>query len=120
MIGCIYRHHSSLKLFVDDFLAKTLAGIGNTKTCVLMGDFNADLLKIDSHNDSNYFYNVLTAQNFRPLILQPSRVTSSSATLIDNIFVNNMAVSSIGGNITSTISDHFSQFSSLNIHPKKF
>ena len=30
-----------------------------------------------------------------------------------------MAVSSIGGNITSTISDHFSQFSSLNIHPKK-
>ena len=54
VIGCIYRHHSSLKLFVDDFLAKILTDISKSKnTCVLLGDFNADLLKIDSHDDSN-------------------------------------------------------------------
>ena len=82
-------------------------------------DFNADLLKIDSHEDSNYFYNVLTSQSFRPLILQPTRVTATApATLIDNIFINDMAVSSTGGNITTTISDHFSQFSALNLKPK--
>ena len=77
-----------------------------------------DLLKIDIHNDSNYFYNVLTAHGFRPLILQPTRVTSSSSTLIDNIFISDMSVSSTGGNLTSSISDHFPQISSLDISSK--
>ena len=34
----------------------------------------------------------------------------SSATLIDNIFVNNPEQVSLSGNIISDISDHFSQF----------
>ena len=118
LVGCIYRHHSSLRSFVDDFLVKILSNTGNS-TCILLGDFNADLLKIDNHDDSNYFYNVLTSQSYRPLILQPTRVTASSATLIDNIFINNMAISSSGGNITTSISDHFSQFSALNFQPTK-
>ena len=100
LVGCIYRHHSSLKSFVDDFFIKILSDIGKS-TCVLLGDFNADLLKIDSHEDSNYFYNALTSMSFRPLILQPTRVTATSATLIDNIFINNMSISSYDGNITT-------------------
>ena len=35
---------------------------------------------------------------------------SKSATLIDNIFINDMACHSQGGNLTSSISDHFFQF----------
>ena len=104
LVGCIYRHHTSLRSFVDDFLNKILSNTGKI-TCILLGDFNADLLKIDSHDDSNYFYNVLTSQSFRPLILQPTRVTATSATLIDNIFINDMAISSSGGNITTSISE---------------
>ena len=84
-----------------------------------MGDFNFDLLKIDQHEDSNLFYNVLTANGFRPLILQPSRVTNTSATLIDNIFINDMVSKSKGGNLVSSISDHFAQFSYLDFCPKK-
>ena len=61
----------------------------------------------------------MTAESFRPLILQPTRVTATTATLIDNIFINDMTVSSTGGNITTTISDHFSQFAALNLEPKK-
>ena len=84
-----------------------------------MGDFNVDLLKIDQHEESNLFYNVLTANGFRPLILQPSRVQRTLATLIDNIFINDMAAKSKGGNLVCNISDHFLQFSSLDIFPKK-
>ena len=39
----------------------------------------------------------MTANGFCPLILQPSRVTKSSATLIDNISINGMATKSKGG-----------------------
>ena len=83
-----------------------------------MGDFNIDLLKIDSHNETCKFYDILSANGFRPLILQPTRVTLSSATLIDNIFINSMETESIGGNITTSISDHFPQFCSLDILKK--
>ena len=57
----------------------------------------------------------MSAHSFRPLILQPTRLTSSSATLIDNIFINDLACSSKGGNITTAISDHLIQFSQLDL-----
>ena len=119
IIGVIYRHHQSITYFVDNFLADILHKIGQSKkTCAIMGDFNVDLLKIDNHDESNLFYNVLTANGFRPLVLQPTRVIKSSATLIDNIFLNDCVVKSKGGNVVSSISDHFAQFSCLDLFPK--
>ena len=50
--------------------------------------------------------------------MQPTRVTSATATLIDNIFVNDIETRSRGGNITSSISDHFSQFCFMDIFNK--
>ena len=60
----------------------------------------------------------MASYSFRPLILQPTRVTSSSATLIDNIFINNLETCSSGGNITTSLSDHFPQFCQLDIFYK--
>ena len=64
------------------------------------------------------FLDLLSSFGFRPLILQPTRVTASSASLIDNIFVNTIETESLGGNITTSVSDHFSQFSVLDILKK--
>ena len=47
--------------------------------------------------------------------MQPTRVTSKTATLIDNIFINDISWHSLGGNVTSSISDHFLQFSQTDI-----
>ena len=44
------------------------------------------------------------------LILQPTRVTESSATIIDNIFSNNIQDDIISGNLLLTFSEHLSQF----------
>ena len=52
------------------------------------------------------------------MILQPTRVTSKTATLIDNIFINDISCQSTGGNVTSSISDHFFQFSVTDILQK--
>ena len=46
-----------------------------------------------------------------PLILQPTRITSHSNTLIDNIFSNAIDPGVTSGNLTATISDHLPQFS---------
>ena len=39
LVGCIYRHHSSITAFVDLFYAETLTKIGkeNSKTVALLG-----------------------------------------------------------------------------------
>ena len=48
-----------------------------------------------------------------------TRVTSSSETLIDNIFLNDMPINSLERNITSSISDHLTQFCSLDISSRQ-
>ena len=45
-----------------------------------------------------------------PHIFSPTRTTSSSATLIDNIFTNNYNSSFVSGNLVNTLSDHHAQF----------
>lgn len=45
-----------------------------------------------------------------PTVVKRTRVRSTSATLIDNIFVNTPEKVLVSGNIISDGSDHFSQF----------
>ena len=47
-------------------------------------------------------------------ILQPTRVTENTATVIDNIFSNNIEDEIFSGNILVTFSEHFSQFTSVS------
>ena len=58
------------------------------KMCSLVGDFNIDLLKSNSNENINQFYNNPTSIFFAPYIMQPTRVASQS--LIDNIFINSI------------------------------
>ena len=75
----------------------------------LLGDFNLDLLKRDTHNPTLVCGFLIS---FWPPITRPMRVTPSSATLIDNIFTNNIAfkMSGINGVIINDIADHFPIF----------
>ena len=75
-----------------------------------MGDFNIHLMKMDSKFDDSQFYNTMCSYLFSPLILQPTRVTEKSKTLIDNIFFNSFEFITTSGNITHSISDHLIQF----------
>ena len=59
---------------------------------------------------TNEFFDALASNSFILCILQPTRVTSHSKTLTDNIFPNIISQEVITGNITATISDHLPQF----------
>ena len=75
-----------------------------------MGDFNIDLLKCESSNYSHDFLSSLQSCYLTPAIDKPTRVRSTSTTLIDNIFIYNPDKVVACGNLISDISDHFSQF----------
>ena len=68
-------------------------------------------MNYNEHNQTNEFLDSLASNSFIPLILQPTRVTSHSNNLIDNIISNVIDPDVISGNLTVTISDHLPQFS---------
>ena len=80
------------------------------KFCFLMGDFNINLMKINSESDNSQFYNPMCSYFFTPLVLQPTRVTDKSKTLIYKIFFNSFEFTTLSGTITHSTSDHLIQF----------
>ena len=71
------------------------------KSAFLLGDFNINLLNYNVHSPTNEFLDSLASNSFLPYILQPTRITSHSKTLIDNIFTNINLPDSISGNLTA-------------------
>ena len=95
--------------FNCNYLNKLLKNISKEqKSIFLLGDFNVNLLNHNEHNQANEILDSLAS--FIPLILQPTRITSCSNTLIDNIFSNVIDPDIVSGNLTATISDHLPQF----------
>ena len=84
------------------------------KIVYLMGDFNINLLNEDVHPLTNEFINVLSSHSFYPGITKPTRITSSTASLIDNIFTNSKSKQTSGIIITD-LSDHLPIFISTDL-----
>ena len=116
VIGCLYRHPHSHNL--DDFikyLTKSLSKLAKqNKDVYIAGDFNIDLLKYESNTKYSDFYNLLSSYGFLPLILQPTRITNTSQSLIDNIYTNCFDKESQSGNILIEMADHLTQFVSVS------
>ena len=61
------------------------------KEIYLCGDFNIDLLKLETINVYQEYYNLLCSYGFLPHIIQPTRIVENQIpSVIDNIFSNNI------------------------------
>ena len=92
------------------YLESTLSKIDKNKIICIVGDYNINLLNYGSHSNTNEFINSKVSHYLLPHILQPTRVTDHSATIIQNIFTNATEYDTISGNILNRLADHFSQF----------
>ena len=112
VIGNIYRPpNCDIKKFLNEFELLTSKINKENKNCFLLGDFNINLLNIESNEETNQFLDILYSSCFIPLISQPTRITSHSSTLIDNIFTNVIDIDeSLNGLICADISDHLPIF----------
>ncbi len=116
-LSAIYRPpNKSLKQFVST-LPTYMDSINHHTSCstaVICGDFNVNLLRIDTNSCVSSFVDIMYSNSFFPNIHWPTRVTRQSATLIDNIFCNNPDIVN-AGIILCDISDHFPVFSVLGL-----
>jgi hypothetical protein len=104
IVGTIYRPPSGNFEMFENKLNAILTEVDKTgKITYLTGDFNIDLWKSDDCDYSNRFCEQLFTSSFYPLINRPTRITQHTATLIDNIFTNNLE------QIESGVNGRFSQ-----------
>ena len=80
------------------------------KSMFLCGDFNLDLLKYNNNLPTKRFIDMMFSLGMFPLISKPSRITDVSATLIDNIFTNELTCTTTSGLLINDISDHLPVF----------
>ena len=84
----------------------------------LLGDFNIDLLKYGNEPGAQKFLNLLLSNGFYSRIDRPTRLTDTSATLIDQIFVNVHTDNIISGTWLVYIADHLPVYTTLSYEPR--
>jgi hypothetical protein len=114
IVAVIYRPNTAPRADMDLFTT-TLHGIIDqinmeNKLGVIMGDMNVDLLKYSSHDATDTYVDGIFSRGFIPRILKPTRVTHTSATLIDHVITNDISHSSTSGIIINDVADHFAIF----------
>lgn len=114
IVGVIYRPNTAPRSDIDIFtttLLDLMDKVNNEKkTGVIMGDMNIDLLKFDIHDGTNAYLDNIFSRGFLPLILKPTRICASTASLIDHMFTNNIIETSFSGIIITDVADHFGTF----------
>ena len=111
--GVVYRPPDTDINAFNQYLESILQTINSEKKQIYMlGDWNINLLSVDKHGPSQDFINVMYSYNLFPIITKPTRVTNKSATIIDNIFTNNIFQSNkvLTGILHTDISDHYPIF----------
>lgn len=120
IVMSVYRPPASAYDLFEKIMDEALAKISDkNKSIIVCGDFNVDLL--EDNNICTRFKSLFLCHNLKNLFLEPTRITETSATCIDNIFSNitptNKSV------INKLSSDHSGQIGTFNIkidrEPKK-
>ena len=114
LIGVVYRPNSLPRANIDIFTS-TMNDVMDTitserKSCIIMGDINIDLLKYGNHDKTTKYVDGIFSHGFIPHIHKPTRVTNSSATLIDHIYSNSFHKQCQSGIIITDVADHFGIF----------
>ena len=111
----LYRHpNGDLEAFLV-YISHVLDLVSKTnKYCIVTGDFNIEFWNYKSHPDSTKFIDLLGTYFYQPHILQPTRITDHSASLIGNILFNSAVHHTISGNLVYDLTDHLPNFLIIN------
>ena len=109
LVGSVYRPpQSKEKEFLKDYkqLIDILKQYKDTEVVIGM-DHNMDFLKASKHTNTQDFLDYNLDMNLLPVITKPTRITDTSATLIDNMSISNgLQQDYNSGLIISDMSDH--------------
>ena len=122
ILGSLYRPpNSDIPSFLEK-LESTIRQVRHEKKRLIIGmDHNLDLLKESSHPPTHQFLELIYENGIVPTITKPTRVTTETATLIDNILMDqDLGRMSKSGVLLDHSSDHLPCYCVIpNINPSK-
>ena len=120
ILGNVYRRPletiKDYQEFIDQF-KPTLKKIDSTNSDVaICGDYNVDLLEINSRSVVSDVFDMFTEYSFFPKITLPTRMSKRRATLIDNVYcrLTENTLNCVSGVTTKKLSDHQGYFTFIN------
>ena len=93
IVTCIYRQANSKIEACIDIIESFFNN--NKSDIYICGDFNINLLNYYHHHNTKYFLDSFIMLNLYPCINQPTRITTATATPIDNILTSITVINSI-------------------------
>jgi hypothetical protein len=118
-----YRHPKGNIRHFNIALEQVLNKVNSTEMIYFVGDVNIDLIKSNTLPANDDYLKLLSVFQFVPLITIPTRLTESTMTLIDHIFVKLPSHvtenSTTAGAIYCNISDHLPVFCCVDMSKKR-
>ena len=116
LVGSLYRAPSTNpKKFNQAYDRLVNKMIKENKEIILGMDHNLNLLKSSTHTETQSFIDINFDHYLFPCITRPTRITNTSATLIDNIFISQKLHNSFDACIVvHDLSDHLPSI--INLH----
>ena len=119
LVGVIYRPpDTNLHSFNIEFSNLLNCLVKRNMNILLMGDFNIDFLSREQSSSMADFFNLLASYSLLPAFTAPTRITSKTASAIDNMFTNYPLQHSIARIVIDDISDHLPIFLSTDLAPR--
>ena len=88
IVGNIYRppnnSRENFKIFINGFKDTLLEFYANNQYTYLCGDYNVDVLKINSTQDYEEYFDNILSSGYVPTVTLPTRLSNNSS-LIDNV-----------------------------------
>ena len=101
VVGVVYRHPiytaSHMRIFTEKLQNLFLAIKSAITEFYALGDFNIDLLQLNTNKAICMYAENLLASSMKCLIDKPTRIAETSKTLIDHIYTNNLESSLLSG-----------------------
>ena len=89
-IDCHQYLSADVRSFTNEFTNLLNVLRTRSKFVYMCGDYNIDLLKIQTNGEFSLFYKNIIATGFAPKITLPTRLCDTTSTLIDNVYSNVM------------------------------
>ena len=88
-MGNLYHPpNTDVKIGTNEIITLSKFQLTKGPNIAICGDHNIDLLKAATHSHTQGFLEQCMERNVIPTITKPTRITHSSASLIDNIFLS--------------------------------
>ena len=107
-VSLLYRPPNTNATEFNIEYEKYIKKLKSTKLETVIGlDHNLDLLNMEKHKPTQEFFNMNINNQLFPTITKPTRITSTTATLLDNLMVNlSLNQNYLSGILVDNMSDH--------------